>query len=730
LEGSNRERDWKPKRTEKSLHGTFKFVNYLGSAWIAVHEHGQPDVFPKLRFDVITAKLDYESEYRSMVESIATECQQLLLEWGSPTTVHIASDPEKQAQTLLEQFLFLRHVLGSEKLDLYLETLRRRPHTRLETERDWRPTAVASSTLFIRDPLRFGRDWTPPSAGMVGVVNGMQALEIVEERKFDSLDTPANRFVKFALQNFRSLCDEVMSATISGKSLQEEQGTAWREANSMRHVLDSFLSSSFFDEVGKLRAIPFESQALQKREGYREILHAWLMLDAAAHIDWPGRNDAYDGTNRDVATLYEFWLFFVLVRAFKEGLGMTPVRDPLSKLDNALPFCCEADDGRMTINLKRNQASFCRFTWQKGEGKLRLHFFFNRPFDRSSVNVRGTYSKGFRPDYSLVIIPGEFDDENWAAAERKAEAEGKIAYLHFDAKYRVDNLAEVFGEQESESVDARGEAKATGTVKNADLYKMHTYNEAIRRSVGSYVLYPGDDPKNQRGKNRFERYKEIVPGIGAFALKPKSGDGVEPEGLPFVLQFISDLLNHQLSKFTQSYRISYWTETTLRESPPDYQARLVNFTFDAKPPKDTQVLLGFIHDAGGADACRDTKTFFCRAVEWSKISSRSPDGSGASGEPSNLGFDPFRSDLLVTYHRARSTPWVAKVIEVRLVAAAERAAEIGRNLKEMNASYYYRFQLGDFHATQSRDVSSIVQRRPGKPVACRLNDFAACPAAV
>jgi hypothetical protein len=115
-----------------------------------------------------------------------------------------------------------------------------------------------------------------------------------------------------------------------------------------------------------------------------------------------------------------------------------------------------------------------------------------------------------------------------------------------------------------------------------------------------------------------------------------------------------------------------------------------------------QVLLGFIHDTGGADACRDTKTFFCHAVEWSKISPRSPDGSGASGEPSNLDFDPFRSDLLVTYHRARSAPWVAKVLEVRLVAAAERAAEIRRNLREMNASYYYRFQLGDLYATQSR----------------------------
>ena len=71
-------------------------------------------------------KLDYEQEYRSMVESIGEEGQQLLLEWGTPTTLNLTADPEKQVQTLLEQFLFLRHVLGPDKLELYLEVLQRR----------------------------------------------------------------------------------------------------------------------------------------------------------------------------------------------------------------------------------------------------------------------------------------------------------------------------------------------------------------------------------------------------------------------------------------------------------------------------------------------------------------------------------------------------------------------------------------------------------------------------
>ncbi len=154
---------------------------------------------------------------------------------------------------------------------------------------------------------------------------------------------------------------------------------------------------------------------------------------------------------------------------------------------------------------------------------------------------------------------------------------GRIAYLHFDAKYRGENLPGIFGiaEKEDEELeDAR--SRAAGTVKNPDLYKMHTYNEAIRRTVGSYVLYPGVASKAGDANTRFERYHEIIPGIGAFAIRPKQ-DGLPPDGLPPILDFINDVLSHQLSKFTQSYRISYWTETTLREETPDYRARMVDF---------------------------------------------------------------------------------------------------------------------------------------------------------
>jgi predicted component of viral defense system (DUF524 family) len=731
LSGSIARNQWHARRTSDQLQGDFRFTIYLGAAWFELMRNNQP-VGRRIHFEVITEKMGYAQEYRAMVESIGNRCSQLLLDWGAPTALNIAADPEKQSQTLLEKFLFLRHVLGPDRLDLYLENLAHRPHSTLHRERVWQPAAFASPIAFARDPLRYGRHWEEGPAGK-GIIGGFNASEILTERKFDSLDTPPNRFVKFALQSFRGICEDVIHSKITNPDtgrtmiLNHERGAAWQEAVQMRDTLDACLAAPFFSDIGPLRRIPFESQTLQKREGYREILQAWLMLDVAAQIDWPGRNDAYDGTNRDVATLYEFWLYFVLIDLFRKQIGMVWLRDEPESGDNPLPFCCKSTDGGMRINLKRGRESFCRFRWDHNGQSLLVHLFYNRLFrEQPAILEDGSYSKSFRPDYTAVVLPAKYVAKSWREAEKLAEEAGTISYLHFDAKYRIDKLKDLFGATEETDAD-RLESKSTGTVKNADLYKMHTYNEAIRRTVGSFVLYPGTDMTSKyqdtgKGRNIYRRYHELIPGIGAFAIKPRASNGNhDAHGLECLQGFLQDFLTHQVSKFTQSHRINFWTHETLRDPPPADSSVVPDFDFSIKPPQDTQVLLGFVRDEEGNDACRKASAFFCHAVE------RMADAPSVSGAPTALDFDPFRSDLFVAYAQNRSASWMAHVKEVRLVTAAQRAAELVLPESSMKAAYYYRFQLQDIQAINSRDVSGLVQHRPGKPIARTLAEFAACP---
>ena len=63
-------------------------------------------------------------------------CQQLLLEWDSPTSFTLNPDPDREARSLLERFLFLRYVAGDDRLQFDLELIRQRPHTALKCDRE------------------------------------------------------------------------------------------------------------------------------------------------------------------------------------------------------------------------------------------------------------------------------------------------------------------------------------------------------------------------------------------------------------------------------------------------------------------------------------------------------------------------------------------------------------------------------------------------------------------
>ena len=45
---------------------------------------------------------------------------------------------------------------------------------------------------------------------------------------------------------------------------------------------------------------------------------------------------------------------------------------------------------------------------------------------------------------------------------------------------------------------------------------MHAYRDAVRRTAGAYVLYPGKPGDGQK----FAGFHEVLPGLGAFAIRP------------------------------------------------------------------------------------------------------------------------------------------------------------------------------------------------------------------
>jgi hypothetical protein len=70
---------------------------------------------------------------------------------------------------------------------------------------------------------------------------------------------------------------------------------------------------------------------------------------------------------------------------------------------------------------------------------------------------------------------------------------------------------------------------------------MHAYKDAIRRTGGAYILYPGTEIKEYSG------FHELIPGLGAFAVNP-SDEGI---GLENISDFIDRVLESILDRSSQ-----------------------------------------------------------------------------------------------------------------------------------------------------------------------------------
>ena len=95
------------------------------------------------------------------------------------------------------------------------------------------------------------------------------------------------------------------------------------------------------------------------------------------------------------------------------------------------------------------------------------------------------------------------------------------------------------------------------TYNRGDLLKMHTYNDAIRKTIGSYVLYPGT---SQEGK-KFNIYDELLPGVGAFAIRP--GDK-ERTGEKQIEKFISDVIVFKSYASSRQYRKEFFDNIVIK----------------------------------------------------------------------------------------------------------------------------------------------------------------------
>lgn len=532
---------------------TFQFINYLGRTKVSFKDGNS---YRELRFEVVPNKMDYEDDYITLTESLAERCSELLLEYSGSTS-NLFEQSEEDGKTLLEQFIFLRTFCFRKNLLGIFEAIKRNPDRILIENLKFKQVGcgVPSRKIFT-SLFSYTKKWGQYESDGRG--RYYMPSEIAVNRKRDTVDTVANRFLKFALEKFRNICEELLC--LLNKEGSQKQMECWKEASIILGMIDDILCDSFFDEVGVLGIMPQNNQVLQKREGYSDIFLAYSMVDLALQLDWRGMNSVYEGESKNVALLYEYWLFFELVNVIQSIEGC----DVIPSVETEEAWI--AENGRLHIFLKEGKKSCKAFRLNKVGMKINL--YYNRSFfpaDFYTTKYEGSYSRPFRPDYTLAIFPN-VDNEEKENDENKAMRDGTVSYVHFDAKYRISNLTSFLKEGGTEEsyereVEEEKEEEISNTYKRGDLLKMHTYNDAIRRTIGSYVLYPGDIKMGDLRATTFCLYDEILPGVGAFAIKPS----IRKQGEHVLRDFITKLVEEKNQRHSRLNRLNYYTEIVLQE---------------------------------------------------------------------------------------------------------------------------------------------------------------------
>ena len=616
---------------ESGLTGRVRPELYTGTlqVWVKV-SNGMTGAF---RLEVRSRKIDYLRDYRWMLRDIATISAELVMRRFAPSEQRFAPDTTRHSPTLYQRFAFVKSILSDESFDAAMHRILARPHVAWEMQAHSRRTAQGwkSGGASTRGLARARNRIAAP--GLDGALRefGVPPVLLIS-RTESSLDNVPNRFVKFALLHWRDSATEMLASLENIPGPAAERGV--REAQAVRNKLDVMISEELFRDVDELSQFPSNDQVIQRRGGYRDIYHAYLLSQVAAQLSWAGGDAVYGAGQKDVATLYEYWAFLqlaiVVSAACNAGFAWAPL--------------IQESTGGSDLNLTRGKASVLKGSVTRLGRMMSVELWFNRTFGTRGKASASSWSRPMRPDCSLLISP-----------EQTVGASVEPVWIHFDAKYRIESLSEIMrpkvtsADEEVQHADEMKAAERNGMAKSDDLAKMHAYRDAIRRSAGAYVLYPGDSPE------QVMQYHEILPGLGAFSLKP--GHDETAVGSSELRRFIDDVLTHVAVQVSQHERARFWTSRAYDGLPAPPQKRTAA-SFLMRPPADTRVLLGFVKN-------EDHLAWIHRTLRYNL---RADDRTGSVGVAS----DALAPDIVILYSQNPELIEVWSVLGAPEVATRER----------------------------------------------------------
>ena len=489
--------------------GNLNFRSYVGKSFLDVKKDNIKSV--PIPIEVRSKKIDYFNQYSAMIADLSQHALSLIFEVNSPLYQEFELANEEKL-TYYEDFMFLEYLFRQDNLPTVFEYLSKNMHSQLINHDEIVPVSLANNlnssslnNIVSRPNQLFKID---SQIKMAEKLNGYLPINIHQVKHEDSIDTPENQFFKYFLEMLQNLVEKLLS--------NSKKGYIQDKLEFFKEEIEYYLSAKFFNHISTMDYVPFNSQILQKKEGYRDIFQYFLMLEFSVRLSWDDLNNKFKGFEKKLSELYEYWCYFEILKVLNEL--------SIIKIDFEDVF--EVNRSKWGINVIKGKRSSKKFKLDVRGQEVNIELFYNLTF--SDKTDYKSYSLAFRPDYTLLI--------NTSVDQH---------FIHFDAKYRSEleiiDFYEKIGEKSNMEIEKEIEKRDSleekeYVFKDADIYKMHTYKDSILLSSGSYVLYPGTKSKY------FKQEDLVIPSVGAFSLTPGNTDVEEDNLTKFIKKVIETLL--------------------------------------------------------------------------------------------------------------------------------------------------------------------------------------------
>ncbi|EHU2509962.1 restriction endonuclease-like protein [Acinetobacter baumannii] len=312
------------------------------------------------------------------------------------------------------------------------------------------------------------------------------------DKKFLSVDTPENRYIKMIIGVCKSKLISIYNSLVLENDKRSEERLSQEfldEIYNWQAPLLKMERQSFFKDVGDFNGLVKESLVLQQKTGYSTVYKVWQEL----HYYLNAFSSQSLISMRSVSEIYEIWCFLQLRRILVEELAFIEIRSHKEFIIN----------GFLERQLKDGMAGAFEFTRSDG---VKVKLVHEPIFKENSSNIR-SYVVNQKPD---ILLEVNFPN-------------GKKCIWIFDAKYRIKTQKDRFVADQCNEADC---------VPDDAINQMHRYRDALiqinngvlesksRPVFGAFALYPGYFDQESDSNPYASAIDEV--GIGAFALLPSN----------------------------------------------------------------------------------------------------------------------------------------------------------------------------------------------------------------